>query len=1377
MDINRQDHIVFWDEFTVATSCTTNIVVRKLFRSTDHGTSWQTSTGYGGDINKLFVLSPYNSNIIYTEQKESTYVRQVHKIGADADLNYSPLTPDMILSTNHTDVRALIIAPESPNIAASNPTGSSDILYVGNDGGVSKTENGLNWTIKNGYGLAIAQYYGLGITEQDKDFMYAGAQDGSIGNFYHGKYFNEDPGYDNGDCIIDATNDPANVVKIVYQESWTDPGGTSLPTYKTKYNINTNHLETLIDKTPYGSDDIDDIAVTLEQNPFQPNQIAGGYQQVYLTQNKGDSWGHYTNTAIHPNRVPISSICFSGINSFYYAIAGIGGSGGIYSVPDKNITSGIVEISNNLKTGSLSIGRLAPITDITVDPSNTQRIWITFGGFIANSKVYHSENGGLSWTNISGNGCLPNIPFSSICYQEGSNDRIYVGTDIGVFFRDNSMTDGRWDFYGIGGPRNLISDMDINDCGQKLVCSTLGRGLWEVPLIPNPELVISVNNTWSISGIKNMYRDIHITRGAGGASTTLKILAGTLNMAEGKKIIIDKGCKLLVKDATITNGCNTMWEGIKVDGAGSGQDLSGPDNLTNISCNQGYIYLENATISNAHNAISTINSPTTTICSGLYDASGMFGGIVRAVNTTFRNNGRSAEFLMLRSFPPPPMLEPNNLSYFQSCTFTIDDNYPSENPFYAHVTMWNTYGISFTSCSFNNLKTSVAAAGGLSAAESLGKGIYSIDAHYSVTLSAFESLTNGISVDNSSSGTVNIFKNGFIDNLYGLRLNTSNNSIIRNNTFAVGTIDVPSSYHPLPIGSSFISSSKYTMNNNIYNGTTDVSIGSWFIDNGGDDNLCITNKFQSLKFANISNKKNRFSDGSKGLVFRCNQNIQNYKDFTSYSNYSYPSDGYVIRDNQGLPAQPVGNTFSTPPSIATEAHFQQSDWNNVNYFVPPGSSIYRPILAKCTPPPHFNIVAATSSVNCPFPVIDPWTGGGGAHKKEMEVYAGEDIQKMSSSTRDSIEADFLMHQNDYKYYSLQLKNLIDGGNTERIKEDIQNSNETAELRAKLLNQSPYMSTDALKEAIDKTGVLPDAILFEILGANSDAIRDAVLLDYLEKKPEPLPSWMLEYLKENMATVTARTLLDYAVSEAHEKMMLSARAILHDIQFNPEGLDHVALRYWLGQLMDKEADYMIADDYIEAGNFENAKTIIEAIPVLYKLNESERLEHASSLDLMNWKIAVLRDGSKSIARLNEAEKDDLAKIAETGKGVAKYKAENILNYFYDGKYIHLPELPEETSGKRDLTANTIEKDIPSYLKVYPNPAKDLTTFEYQLPCISHEGILTVTDITGKIIYMNNKLTGEHNILNLDTKEWQSGNYLYKLVCDGVNIGEGKLSIIK
>jgi len=205
--------------------------------------------------------------------------------------------------------------------------------------------------------------------------------------------------------------------------------------------------------------------------------------------------------------------------------------------------------------------------------------------------------------------------------------------------------------------------------------------------------------------------------------------------------------------------------------------------------------------------------------------------------------------------------------------------------------------------------------------------------------------------------------------------------------------------------------------------------------------------------------------------------------------------------------------------------------------------------------------------------------------------------------------------------------------------------------------------------------------------------------------------------------------------------------------------------------------MIADDYIETGNYENVKTIIEAIPVLYKLSESERLEYSSSLDLMNWKIAVLRDGSKSIARLNEVEKADLAKIAEKGKEVAKYKAENILNYFYDGKYIHLPELPDETSGKRDLTSNTIEKDITSYIKVYPNPAKDLTTFEYRLPCISHEGILTVTDITGKIIFMNDKLTGEHNILNLDTKELQSGNYLYKLVCDGILIGEGKLRIKK
>ena len=69
-----------------------------------------------------------------------------------------------------------------------------------------------------------------------------------------------------------------------------------------------------------------------------------------------------------------------------------------------------------------------------------------------------------------------------------------------------------------------------------------------------------------------------------------------------------------------------------------------------------------------------------------------------------------------------------------------------------------------------------------------------------------------------------------------------------------------------------------------------------------------------------------------------------------------------------------------------------------------------------------------------------------------------------------------------------------------------------------------------------------------------------------------------------------------------------------------------------------------------------------------------------------------------------------------------------------------------------------------------------TIEYQLPCISQDGIITITDLLGKIVH-SSKIVGERNIHNIDTKNWSNGNYLYRVVCDGIKLGEGKLSIIK
>ncbi len=140
-------------------------------------------------------------------------------------------------------------------------------------------------------------------------------------------------------------------------------------------------------------------------------------------------------------------------------------------------------ITNNLASGVL----VAPITDIAVDPNDENRIWVSFGGYDPGYKVFFTSDGGANWQNLGSN-CLPNLPVTSIVFQEMSNDRVYIGTDNGVYYRDNIQTD--WAYYGNNGPQCIVNDLEINQCAGKLIAATYGRGLWEAPLITGPENTI-----------------------------------------------------------------------------------------------------------------------------------------------------------------------------------------------------------------------------------------------------------------------------------------------------------------------------------------------------------------------------------------------------------------------------------------------------------------------------------------------------------------------------------------------------------------------------------------------------------------------------------------------------------------------------------------------------------------------------------------------------------------------------------------------------------------------------------------------------------------------------------------------------------------------
>ncbi|MDP1800357.1 MAG: T9SS type A sorting domain-containing protein, partial [Bacteroidota bacterium] len=106
--------------------------------------------------------------------------------------------------------------------------------------------------------------------------------------------------------------------------------------------------------------------------------------------------------------------------------------------------------------------------------------WVTVSGYNASSKVFQTVDGGATWMNITSN--LPNLPANCSVYEPGSNDRIYIGMDVGIYYKDNSSS--TWTLYNTGLPNTAIMDMEISPAAPgKIFAATYGRGVYEADVI------------------------------------------------------------------------------------------------------------------------------------------------------------------------------------------------------------------------------------------------------------------------------------------------------------------------------------------------------------------------------------------------------------------------------------------------------------------------------------------------------------------------------------------------------------------------------------------------------------------------------------------------------------------------------------------------------------------------------------------------------------------------------------------------------------------------------------------------------------------------------------------------------------------------------
>lgn len=123
------------------------------------------------------------------------------------------------------------------------------------------------------------------------------------------------------------------------------------------------------------------------------------------------------------------------------------------------------------------------VTSIVFDPTNTQRVFITFGGF-SSGNVWMSDTYGANWQNVSAG--LPQAPAYAIAVHPTQPNVLYVGTEVGLFVSENSGAS--WNTQNEGPAATLIRALFFAD-NNTLVAGTYGRGIWRtstynVPTIP-----------------------------------------------------------------------------------------------------------------------------------------------------------------------------------------------------------------------------------------------------------------------------------------------------------------------------------------------------------------------------------------------------------------------------------------------------------------------------------------------------------------------------------------------------------------------------------------------------------------------------------------------------------------------------------------------------------------------------------------------------------------------------------------------------------------------------------------------------------------------------------------------------------------------------
>ncbi|WP_350287839.1 thrombospondin type 3 repeat-containing protein [uncultured Croceitalea sp.] len=448
-----------------------------LFKSTDSGETFAETTNTSNILESnqawfdlAIAVSPTNPNEVYTG------CLNIWK-SADGGDTFTQLnqwfsnTP----SYTHADIHTLKFF--------------NNKLYAGTDGGLFVSEDGGATFDDHSDGLAVTQFYRIGIAKNDASRIVGGTQDNS-GFVYNQNQWNVYTGGDGMDYEIDPTN--SNIAYGFVQ-------------FGNPLFITNNLGETVgsISSPNNGSGPIEANWITPLAIDNQGTVFAA-YDAVYKL--VGSDWervSDFFTTGNNPNPNGDDNIDDLEIDPNNPQIMYAVDRGLLYRSENGGVDFVVV---NEVSTSGNPIPFDTQISDIAINSNNSNVVYLTTSNRVGIREAAQPSIRNVYRVTVDGNMFLSreNITFDlpndqaffCIVHQPRNTDNpIFVGTSLGVYRLDDTLTE--WEEYSTGMPNTAVSDLEISVDDGVIVASTYGRGAWQSPIpiqLPNDDIkLISVS--------------------------------------------------------------------------------------------------------------------------------------------------------------------------------------------------------------------------------------------------------------------------------------------------------------------------------------------------------------------------------------------------------------------------------------------------------------------------------------------------------------------------------------------------------------------------------------------------------------------------------------------------------------------------------------------------------------------------------------------------------------------------------------------------------------------------------------------------------------------------------------------------------------------